>query len=205
MGRRRQALHGTVHTVGSVWHSWGGVLLASAAGLPVAGLVAWVLARARPRRPVRYAVSEVAMVAGTVPWLWMILTPSPGTPRRLSLVPLRDLIQLAPADVVVQLGGNLLVFAALGFFLPIRFAARVPAVLAVAAAGSVTVETLQYVLDLGRVSSVDDVLVNAAGAGLAALGSVRWWRVRRGTGPARVPAQQTSRGGRPLASARRSR
>ncbi len=202
-------MHGTVHAVGGVWRSWGGVLLASAAGLPVAGLVAWVLAVTRPQRPVRYAVAEVAIVAGTVPWLWMILTPSPGTPRRLSLVPLRDLIQLAPADVVVQVGGNLLVFAALGFFLPIRFAARVPAVLACATAGSMTVETLQYVLDLGRVSSVDDVLVNAAGAGLAALGSVHWWRLRRGAGPARraarVPAQQTSRGGRPAASARRSR
>jgi glycopeptide antibiotics resistance protein len=37
------------------------------------------------------------------------------------------------------------------------------------------VEVLQYVLDLGRVSSVDDVLVNAVGAVLAALCSRRWW------------------------------
>ncbi|WP_239134409.1 VanZ family protein [Rugosimonospora africana] len=162
-----------------VWQSWGGVLLVSAAGLPLAGLMVWALARAWPLRPVRYAVAEVAMVAGTVPWLWMILTPSPGTPRRLSLVPLRDLTQLAPADLVVQIGGNLLVFAALGFFLPIRFAARVPTVLAVAVAGSVTVETLQYVLDLGRVSSVDDVFVNAAGAGLAAVCSLSTGLARR--------------------------
>jgi len=161
-----------------VWHSWGGVILASVVGLPVAGLSAWLLARTWHGRPVRYTVAEVFMVAGTLPWLWMILTPSRDTPRRVSLVPLRDLVTAAPADLVVQIGGNLLVFAALGFLLPIRFAARVPAVLAVAATVSITVETLQYVLDLGRVSSVDDVLLNAAGAGLAALCSRNWWRAR---------------------------
>jgi hypothetical protein len=185
--------------VAQVWHSWGGVLVASALGLPVAVLAGWLLARSRPGRPVRYAVAEVLMVAGTLPWLWMILTPSRGTPRRVSLVPLRDLAALAPADLAVQIGGNLLVFAALGFLLPIRFdavrfgavrfgavrfGARVPAVLAIAAAGSVTVETLQYLLDLGRVSSVDDVLVNTLGAGLAALCSRPWWRVREPGRPA---------------------
>jgi glycopeptide antibiotics resistance protein len=45
----------------------------------------------------------------------------------------------------------------------------------VAATASVTVEILQYGLDLGRVSSIDDVLLNAAGAGLAALASRRTW------------------------------
>jgi hypothetical protein len=188
--------------------------VASAIGLPVAALVGWLLTRLRSGRPVRYAVAEVAMVAGTLPWLWMILTPSPGTARRLSLVPLHDLLRLAPADLVVQIGGNLLVFAAAGFFLPVRFAVRIPAVLAAAAAGSVTVEALQYLLDLGRVSSVDDVLVNAAGAGLAAVCSTRWWRVRSGPAahgvrpdgpecsavaqapvdPARLPAAATTSG-----------
>ncbi|MFC4629610.1 VanZ family protein [Promicromonospora alba] len=48
--------------------------------------------------------------------------------------------------------------------------------MAVLAAGvSTTVEALQYVLDLGRVASVDDVLVNTVGAVLAALCSRRWW------------------------------
>jgi glycopeptide antibiotics resistance protein len=44
----------------------------------------------------------------------------------------------------------------------------------VAAAGSVLIETLQYVLPLARVASVDDVLLNSAGAGLAALASRSW-------------------------------
>ena len=74
--------------------------------------------------------------------------------------------------------GSLLVFAALGFFAPMRFAAlaAVPRILALAAGGSVLIETAQYVLQLDRVSSVDDVLLNAAGAAPAALASRRWWR-----------------------------
>jgi len=95
-------------------------------------------------------------------------------PARLSLVPLQDLSEMGPLGIA----GNLLVFAALGFFAPMRFAvlASVPRVLALAAGCSVLIEVAQYVLQLDRVSSVDDVLLNAAGAGLAALTSRRWWR-----------------------------
>ena len=45
-----------------------------------------------------------------------------------------------------------------------------------AAAGSLLVETLQWALGLGRVSSVDDVLLNTLGAVLAALVTRPWWR-----------------------------
>jgi len=126
----------------------------------------------------------------------MILTPG-SRERSVNLVPLRDLATLLDADtatIVVQLVGNLLVFFVLGLCLPVRFAALagLARVLAVAAAGSVFVEVLQYTLDLGRVSSVDDVLLNAAGAGLGALASRPWWRREAaaasgaGTGDARV-------------------
>jgi glycopeptide antibiotics resistance protein len=76
------------------------------------------------------------------------------------------------------IAGNLLVFAALGFFAPMRFVAlaSVPRILALGAGCSVLVESAQYLLRLDRVSSVDDVLVNAAGAALAGLASRRWWR-----------------------------
>ena len=99
-------------------------------------------------------------------------------PGRVSLVPLLDLFAMGRAQVV----GNLLVFAALGFFAPLRFAAlaSVPRILALAAGCSVLVEVAQYVLWLDRVSSVDDVLLNAAGAGLAALASRPWWRTVAG-------------------------
>lgn len=122
------------------------------------------------------SLAEVGMVLGTVPFLWMTTMPGAGAgtvPGRVSLVPLRDLLTMGPVGIV----GNLLIFAALGFLAPMRFAApaSVPRILALGAGCSVLVETAQYVLRLARVSSVDDVLVNAAGAVLAALASRRWW------------------------------
>ncbi|WP_083661728.1 VanZ family protein [Actinophytocola xanthii] len=158
-----------------------GVLLMTLVGLPLAGLVTWVLARRRRAAGVgaawRLSLAEVGMVYGTVPFVWLTTMPGSGAgmvPGRLSLVPLRDLLTMGPLGIV----GNLLVFAALGFFAPMRFAvlASVPRILALGAGCSVVVETAQYVLRLDRVSSVDDVLVNAAGAALAALASRRWWR-----------------------------
>jgi hypothetical protein len=163
------------------WHrcldTENGVLLMTLAGLPVAALAVWALARRR--REVRRSLAEVGMVYGTVPFLWMTMMPGPGAgvvPGRVSLVPLRDLVTMGSLGI----GGNLLIFAALGFFAPIRFAAlaSVPRMLALGAVCSVLVETAQYVLRLDRVSSVDDVLVNATGAGLAALASRHWWRTR---------------------------
>jgi hypothetical protein len=157
-----------------------GVAVVTVAALPLAALAAWALARRRraagTTRPWRTSLAEVGIVYGTAPWVWMTMLPGSRAgevPGRVSVVPLRDLLAMAPGQVV----GNLLVFAALGFLGPLRFAAlaSVPRVLALAAGCSVLVETAQYVLRLDRVSSVDDVLLNAAGAGLAAMASHRWW------------------------------
>lgn len=174
------------------WHFWvgsfTGAALITVALLPLAALAVWVLARRRratgSTSASRMALAEVGMVYGTVPWVWITMLPGSraGTvPGRVSLVPLRDLITIlavGPLTAMGQVVGNLLVFAALGFFAPLRFAAlaSVPRVLALAAGCSVLVEAAQYVVRLDRVSSVDDVLLNAAGAGLAALASRRWWR-----------------------------
>ncbi|MFF0289429.1 VanZ family protein [Streptomyces sp. NPDC005262] len=169
------------------WHgcydTFNGVVLMTLVALPPAGLVVWVLARVRRAAGVtsawawRKSLAEVGMVHGTVPFLWLTMMPGAGAgivPERVSLVPLRDLVTMGPLGIV----GNLLVFAALGFFAPMRFAATasVTRILALGAGCSVLVETAQYVLRLDRVSSVDDVLVNAAGAVLAGLASRRWWR-----------------------------
>ncbi|MQY14401.1 hypothetical protein SRB5_45680 [Streptomyces sp. RB5] len=118
------------------------------------------------------------MVYGTLPWVWIIMLPGDEDGAVVSLVPLRDLVTVVQDGAVFQVVGNLLVFAALGFLAPVRFAAlaSVPRMLAVGAGCSVVVEVAQYVLVLDRVSSVDDVLLNAAGAGLAAAVSRRWWR-----------------------------
>ena len=167
------------------WHGCfdteNGVVLMMLVGLPLAAVLVWTLALCRravgATSALRTSLAEVGMVYGTVPLVWLTLMPGPGAgivPGRLSLLPLRDLVTMGP----IGIGGNLLIFAAMGFFAPIRFAAlaSVPRILALGAGCSVLVETAQYVLRLDRVSSVDDVLVNAAGAALAGLASRCWWR-----------------------------
>ncbi|MBW4717209.1 VanZ family protein [Saccharothrix obliqua] len=168
------------------WHgllgTFTGVALLTVAVLPLAVLV--TRARARRRRAAgfppasawRTSSAEVGIVYGTVPWAWMILLPgaAAGTATgRTSLVPLSDLVTMSTGQVV----GNLLVFAALGALVPLRFPAfaSTPRIAALAAACSVLLEAAQYALRLDRVSSVDDVLLNTAGAVLAALLSRRWW------------------------------
>ncbi|WP_064741795.1 VanZ family protein [Hamadaea tsunoensis] len=163
------------------------IVLVTVAALPVAVTTVWALARRRKARGVEYAVrlslAEVAIVYGTVPWVWMILLPghrAGAATGRVSLVPLHDLskiIAVGPPPLAArQIIGNLLVFAALGFFGPIRFRAlaSVWRVLALAAALSILVEVAQYAFRLDRVSSVDDVLLNATGAALAALAARPW-------------------------------
>jgi VanZ like protein len=167
------------------WHGCydteNGLILMMLAGLPLAALLVGALAYRRRALGAslawRISVAEVGLVYGTVPFIWMTLMPGPGAgvvPGRVSLVPLRDLVTMGPLGI----GGNLLILAALGFFAPMRFAAltSVPRILALGAGCSILIETAQYVFQLDRVSSVDDVLINAAGAGLAALASRRWWR-----------------------------
>ncbi|NUP15666.1 MAG: VanZ family protein [Streptomyces sp.] len=168
------------------WQVWvgtfNGIALITVAALPLAALVAWALARCRSAAGVpsawRMSLAEVGIVYGTVPWVWMILLPGDEDGAVVSLVPLRDLVTMATSQIV----GNLLVFAALGCLAPLRFAAlaSVPRILALAGGCSVLVETAQCVLRLDRVSSVDDVLLNTVGAGLAALASRPWWRATAG-------------------------
>jgi len=174
----------------SIADRYGAVIVVSLlVGVPLGALAVALLVRRRRRAgwsrswAWRASISEVGMLVGMAPWLWMILTPTTGA-GGLQLVPLRDVLDvLRGGDTLAQLVGNLLAFAAVGFFFPIRVRlARVPwvpAVVALVAAGlSVVVEGLQWALQLGRVSSIDDVLINALGAALASLLSVRWWRAR---------------------------
>jgi len=168
---------------------WTPVVVISVLAIPGAIAAARMLIRHRvrsgvtPSHALRTAVTEVGMIAGTVPWLWMILTPLPE-PRHLHLIPLVDLWNQFqhPVAVFFQVVGNLLVFSAFGFLAPVRWRVGPQWVLAVVATASVVVEALQWFLNLGRVTSVDDVIVNAAGAGLASLASRRWWATRQHTG-----------------------
>jgi hypothetical protein len=153
------------------WHgglgTYNGVVLYTLLGLPLMGLLVWL----RPRLLV-----DVGLIYGTVPWVWMTLIPGdqPGLfPGRTVLVPFHDLVSMGTLGIV----GNLLVFAALGFFGPLRFErlASVKQVMVLAACCSASIEVAQFVLCLDRVTSVDDVMLNTTGAGLAALASRRWW------------------------------
>ncbi|WP_317447076.1 VanZ family protein [Streptomyces collinus] len=186
---RRPLMMSAPRCMAGRWHgcfdTFNGVVLMMLVALPLSASVVWALARRR--RAVgdtsawRTSPAEVGMVHGTVPFVWLTMMPGAGAgtvPGRVSLVPLRDLVTMGPLGIA----GNLVVFAAPGFFAPMRFAAlaSLPRVLALGAGCSALVETAQYVLRLDRVSSVDDVLVNAAGAVLAALASRRWWRTPAG-------------------------
>ncbi|GAB7041368.1 MULTISPECIES: VanZ family protein [Catenuloplanes] len=181
----------------SVWRAWGHVVLIAFALVPVAALVATGLAGLRARRGVprevawRHSAAEIGMLATTAPWVWMILTPL-DAPGQVFLIPFTDLPNQAAEGLGFlgyQVAGNLLVFAGLGALAPIRWPALrgIGRVLLLGAAASVTVETLQYALDLGRVASIDDVLVNAAGAGVAALLSRPWWEPRTARDYAPIP------------------
>jgi VanZ like protein len=170
------------------FQTWGGVVLASVLAIPAGALVVMALAHRRIRAGVPRgrawvtAAAEVGLVLGTLPWIWMILTPRPGR-SELELVPGLGLAELLAGElstIIVQIGGNLLVFAAFGFLAPIRWSIRLPAIAACAATGSIAVEVMQNALQLGRVSSIDDVLLNTAGATLAALLSRPWWRASPG-------------------------
>lgn len=87
---RRPLLMAAPRCMAGRWHgcfdTFNGVLLMMLAGLPLAALVAWALARRR------------------------------RVPGRVSLVPLRDLVTMGP----VGIGGDLLIFAALGFSAALR-------------------------------------------------------------------------------------
>lgn len=87
--------------------------------LPTAGILGWRRKAAGTTRPWRTSITDVRMVRGTVPRVWTTLLPGNemGKHGVVSLVPLADLLSMDWGQVV----GNLLIFAALGFFAPLRF------------------------------------------------------------------------------------
>ncbi|MEV6769131.1 VanZ family protein [Nocardia sp. NPDC051030] len=161
-----------------VWDSWGNVLMVWALSVPLVTIGAILLVRHRIRRgrprseAIRWTVAEAGLLLGTLPWIWMILTPTSGH-RRVILVPFQDLyatVSEASFNSLVQIAANTLLFVPLGLLLPLRFSrcAGILRMALIGAAISTCLETAQYVLDLGRFSSIDDVIMNATGAALGA-------------------------------------
>ncbi|WP_082573320.1 MULTISPECIES: VanZ family protein [unclassified Nocardioides] len=173
-----------VHGVHDILGTATGIAVGALALLPLALLGVWALARLRirtgalPGRAWRTSIAEVGLVHGTVPWVWMTMLPGNQAglvTGAVSLEPFRDLETMSEIQVV----GNLVLLSALGFFAPLRFRslASLPRIVVLAACCSALIETAQYTLRLDRVSSVDDVLLNTAGAAVAAVLSWPWWDI----------------------------
>lgn len=127
-------------------------------------------------RPWQRRIAEAGMILGTLPWVWLILTPKRLPPNAITvyLVPLSDLWHQRD---VVQIVGNLLVLFAFGAFAPIRFPSlTLPRLTLLGGAISLTLELLQHFFVPGRVFSVDDVWLNALGCVLGGLVTRRRWR-----------------------------
>src|SRR5690242_18425825 len=161
------------HTMSHVWELWWPQVLAGLVALPLAVLfVAWLARRRRlagwePSWALRASAAETAMVVGTVPWLWMTMSPVKGQRPGHNFVPFADLahqFHVGALYAFVQITGNLLVFAALGAAIPVRWRVGPLVSLAAGTAGSFLIEASQYVLPLGRFASIDDIIVNAIGA-----------------------------------------
>src|SRR5262245_61868824 len=128
------------------WHnllgSYTGAAFITVALLPLAALAVRALTLRRRATGTasawRLSLAEVGIVYGTVPWVWVLLLPNGQAglvPGRIQLVPLQDLFAIladGPVRATGQIVINLLIFTALGFFAPQRFAAlaSVPRILA---------------------------------------------------------------------------
>jgi glycopeptide antibiotics resistance protein len=143
-------------------------------GILVVGLATSVLAWVRLRRgvPLRVAVARSALdvlaTASVLGILLLTLPPSIEATRTLDLVPFRD---LGRDTARTQMLANVVMFVPLGLFLPARVRLLDGAVRIVlfAAAMSLAIEVVQFVFDLGRQTSITDVILNTARAALGYL------------------------------------
>lgn len=181
-----------------LWQRWGDVFIVTGLAIPAGIAAVILLARWRIRRRVPESQSwqrswaEFGIVFGTLPWTWMSFASAGEGVRGTILIPVLDLvkqIQYNPEFAFFQISSNLVFMLPFGALAPLRWPslASLPRVTLVAAAYSGSIEFLQYALSLGRVSSLDDVLVNTVGALLGACLTMRWWRITSSYGNAAGP------------------
>jgi glycopeptide antibiotics resistance protein len=160
-----------------VWYQWNRVWIYVALLVPLAVAAILLITWLRPSHDRKRSISEVGMFFGTLPWVWMILTPMKLEPnaRTVYLIPFADLkaqFSLGVAQyALVQVGGNLMVLFAFGFFARLRFpsVAKPLPLLIFGWLFALTLELLQHAFTGGRVFSVDDVLLNGIGCALGGL------------------------------------
>ncbi len=174
--------------VASLWDRWHLVIEATGVAILVAAVLTVGLSRWRVRRGMsaeqawRRSLAETGIVVGTLPWTWMALTPMDGQ-AHIAMTPLVDLAnQLTgpPGEAFYQIVANLAFLLPFGALLPLRWSrlGNLWFIGLIAAGYSAAIEVLQFLLDLGRVSSIDDVLINAVGAVIGAALTRRRWSPR---------------------------
>ena len=103
-----------------------------------------------------------------------------GSDGRLDLIPFHPLWtaltgQIDASRVVATFGANIVLFVPLGFLLPLRWPRLDgwPSIVFATAFISALIETAQYLMNIGRVAQLDDVIFNA-------LGGLLGWTMMRG-------------------------
>lgn len=123
--------------------------------------------------PLRGALWVLAATCACATYV-ITLFPFNGWGSEISLMPFATLVQMVSdptATTVLQLLGNVLLLSWVGLLLP-ALAARAQSIAMITLAGagiSVLIETLQYVTSSGRVTTVDDVILNTVGVLVGAL------------------------------------
>ena len=146
----------------------------------------------QPGRPSRWvlvaALAYVVMLAVVtllpIHWTLGLFTgPRNYEPQLVPFGGIRGDFANSPVEALAELAGNVLLFAPLGFLLPLFVPAmrRWPRVLAAGATVSLTIELYQLAWPGVRKASVNDVLTNALGTllGLAILRLTETFRARR--------------------------
>ncbi|GAA4899694.1 VanZ family protein [Streptomonospora salina] len=171
------------------------VVLLPAVVLIVAALAMWRIRQGRPAAgAVAASAADVLAVFALLP-VYSATLATPGTHGGLVLVPFSDMFATGlSATALYQSGGNIALFMPLGALLPLAFGRRLARwyrVAGAAAALSATVETLQHTVAAGHVASIDDVLLNTAGALAGAALTRPWWRRERQRASAGAAGKRT--------------
>lgn len=113
---------------------------------------------------------NVAISCAVVGILLITLSARPSPENRVDLIPFHPLWSAITSTVdttrvVVLFGANIVLFVPLGILLPLRWPGLDHPLGILLAGGliSASIETLQYVMEVGRVTQLDDVIFNAAG------------------------------------------
>ncbi len=118
-----------------------------------------------------------------LPVLYLVFMPVPGGRGVISLMPGAAASSVfgggtAGGSTLVQLIGNALLLLPAGALAALRWpwCRRVGRMTLVSLGVAAAIEVVQWVLDVGRVSATDDVILNACGA-IAGMMLVRpWWK-----------------------------